>query len=130
MNLAAWSTRARLAHLPEIIFATEPENPLTRRADLLPEPFGVFIRRHFRVALVNGEPQSLRIEFQNIDQQLPGVLDRVFLEVVAKGKITEHLEERVMPRGLADLVKIVVLAAGTHALLRRRGAHVLALLRT
>ena len=118
MNLAAWSTRARVAHLPEIVFMTEAQDPLGGCPHLLPETFSVFIRRHFRVALVNREPQSLWIEFQNINQQLPGKLDRVFLEIVAKRKITQHLEKRVMPRGLSYLVKIVVLAACTHTLLR------------
>src|SRR5205085_5631895 len=51
-----------------------------------------------------------------------------FLEVIAERKIPEHLEERVVARRLADLVEIVVLAAGAHALLRRRRALVRALL--
>ena len=69
-----------------------------------------------------------RIELEFVDQQVPGKLDRVFLEVIAKRKIAEHLEKRLMPRGLADFVQIVVLAAGAHAFLRRAGAHVVALL--
>ena len=52
------------------------------------------------------------------------------LEVIAKRKIPEHLEKRLMPRSLADFVKIVVFAAGAHALLRRAGAHVVALLQS
>src|SRR6185436_8242672 len=116
MNFATWSTRARLTHLPEIIFATKAQDPLTRRTDLLPEPLSIFIRRHFRVAFINREPQPLRIELQNINQQLPGKLNRVFLEVIAKRKIAEHLEERVMPRGLSHLVEIVMLAAGADTL--------------
>src|SRR5215213_2455879 len=118
MNLTTWSTRARLAHLPEIVFAAEAQDAFARRADLLPKAFGIFIRRHFRVAFVNREPQPLRIEFQLINQQFPGQLNRVFLEVVAKRKITKHLEERVMPRGLSNFVKVVVLATCTHTLLR------------
>src|SRR6185295_11829956 len=35
-----------------------------------------------------------------------------------------------MPRGLSHFVEIIVFAAGANTLLRRRGAHVLALLRT
>src|SRR5687767_2668821 len=128
MDLAAWTTWPGLTHLPEIIFATEAQNSLARSADLFPQPFGVFVGRHFRVALVNRKPQARRIESQYVDQKLPGKLDRVFLEVVAKRKIAEHLEKGVMPRGFADLVEVVVLAAGAHALLRRRGAQVIALL--
>src|SRR5690606_5264747 len=36
--------------------------------------------------------------------------------------IAEHLEEGVMPRGVADIVEIVMLAAGAHAFLRGGGA--------
>ena len=54
--------------------------------------------------------------------------DRVLLEVVAEGEVAQHLEERVVPRGAADVLEVVVLAAGAHALLggggprRSRGA--------
>ena len=52
--------------------------------------------------------------------------DRLFLEIVAEGEIAQHFEEGVMPRGIADIVEIVVLAAGAHAFLAgdgtRRGA--------
>ena len=40
-------------------------------------------------------------------------------EIVAEGEIAEHFEEGVMARGVADIVQIVVLAAGAHALLAR-----------
>src|SRR5215213_2739252 len=118
MNLATWPTRARLTHLPEIVFATEAQDSLARCTGLLPQAFGVFVGRHLGVAFVNGEPQSLRIEFQNINQQLPGKLDCVFLEIIAKREIAEHLEERVMPRSLSDVIEVIVLAARAHTLLR------------
>ena len=50
------------------------------------------------------------------------------LEVIAEGEIAQHLEEGVVPGGVADIVEIVVLAAGAHAFLRRGGAAVGALL--
>ena len=128
VNLAAWTTRAGLTHLPEIVLAPEAQDSLSRRAYFFPQALGVFIRRHFGVALVDREPQPRRIEFQNIDEQLPGKLDRVFLEIIAKRKIAEHLEKCVVPRGLSNLVEVVVLATRPHALLRRRGAHVIAFL--
>jgi hypothetical protein len=48
--------------------------------------------------------------------------DRLFLEIVAEREVAQHLEERVVARGVADVVEVVVLAAGAHALLRGRGA--------
>src|SRR6185436_15183380 len=128
MNLAAWTTRSGLAHLPEIIFATKAEDTIARCTHLMPEVLGVFVRRNFRVAFVNREPQPRRIECQNIDEQFPGQLDCVFFEIIAERKIPEHLEKRVVPGRFPNLVEIVVLTTGADTLLRRRSAHVLALL--
>ena len=41
--------------------------------------------------------------------------DRLFLEIIAEREIAEHLEEGVVPRGIADIVEIVVLAARADA---------------
>ena len=48
-----------------------------------------------------------------LGDQVPGVGDRAFLEVVAEGEVAVHLEERAVPRGLADLLDV----EGAHALL-------------
>jgi hypothetical protein len=45
--------------------------------------------------------------------------DRLFLEVVAEREVAQHLEEGVVAGGVADIVQVVVLAAGPDALLRR-----------
>ena len=47
---------------------------------------------------------------------------RLFLEIVTEGEIPQHFEESMVPRGIADIVQIVVLAAGAHALLAGGGA--------
>src|SRR5437899_12609976 len=60
-------------------------------------------------------------------QQLPGVSNGFLLEIIAEGKIAEHLEKRVMPLGEADIFEVVVLAAGAHAFLRRRRPRVIPL---
>ena len=49
--------------------------------------------------------------------EFPGKCDRFALKVVAKRKIAEHLEERIVPVRMTDLLEIIVLAAGTHTLL-------------
>src|SRR3546814_9410999 len=54
--------------------------------------------------------------------ELPGVGDRILLEVVAKAEVAEHLEKRVVPRRVADVLEIVVLATGAHAFLRAGSA--------
>src|SRR3546814_20547746 len=54
--------------------------------------------------------------------------DRLVLEIVAEREVAEHLEEGVVPGGIADIVEVVVLAAGADAFLRGRGAGIGALL--
>src|SRR6185295_20383684 len=43
MDLAAWTTGSRIAHLPEIILLAEAQDSFAGRAHLLPEFLGVFI---------------------------------------------------------------------------------------
>src|SRR5207244_9654350 len=59
--------------------------------------------------------------------QLPGVSNRIFLEVIAEGEIPQHLEKRMVAVGEANVLEIVVLAAGAHTLLRRSRPCVIAL---
>lgn len=51
-------------------------------------------------------------------EQLPGPEADLFLEVVPKRPVPQHLEEGVMVHVLAHVVEVVVLAAGPDALLR------------
>src|SRR4029077_19268621 len=69
----------------------------------------------------NSEPTGRSDEF-------PSVGDGILFEIVAKGKVSEHFKKRVMAVGEADVFQVIVLAAGAHAFLRRRGARVFALL--
>src|SRR5205085_2034224 len=64
-------------------------------------------------------PQVRGRQLQLFGDELPGEADRVALEVIAKGKVSEHLEEGVMPRGVADLLEVIVLATRSDALLHR-----------
>jgi hypothetical protein len=76
---------------------------------------------------IDRDPQLVGRQLVDIDQQFPGVLDRVALEVVAEAEVAQHLEEGVVARGVADVFQVVVLAAGAHAFLRGRRAVVAAL---
>ena len=68
--------------------------------------------------------RRLFVDAEILGQQFPRVGDRVFLEVVAETEIPQHFEEGVVAGGVADIVQVVVLAAGAHAFLRRGGADV------
>ena len=78
------------------------------------------------VGVVDGGGQPRRRQPPLLRQQGPGVVDRLFLEVVAKAEIAQHFEEGVVPRSVTNVVEIVVLAARAHAFLRRGGAAIVA----
>ena len=77
---------------------------------------------------VDGDHQPVLRQAELLGDQIPGELDGAVLEIVAEREIAEHLEEGVVARGVADIVEVVVLAAGAHAFLRRGRARVGALL--
>ena len=78
------------------------------------------------VVRVHGHPDTVLGELQDIGDELPGPDDGVFLEVVAEAEVAEHLEERLVAPGVADVFQIVVLAAGAYAPLATHGALVVA----
>ena len=89
--------------------------------DLLPQLFGVV------VFAKNGDVQLVFRQAVVLGDQLPGEVDGFGFEVIAEREVAQHLEERVVPARVADVIQIVVLAAGAHALLRGGGALVVAL---
>ena len=93
-----------------------------RPGDLLPQ------LERLVVVDIDGRDQPVLGQAEFPGDEVPGELDRAVLEVVAERKIAEHLEEGVVARGVADVVEVVVLAAGAHAFLRGDRALVGALL--
>ena len=65
------------------------------------------------------------VDAEHLGQKLPGVLNGAFFEVISKGEIAEHLEERKMPGGYAHLINV----RGAQTPLAGRGADVRFLLR-
>src|SRR5205085_9363248 len=122
VDLRARPTRPRVAHGPEVVFLAETKDAiLGETRHRFPEV------ERLVVVPEHGRLHSAAIEAEILGEELPRELDRVGLEVVAEREVAEHLEERVMPRGAADILEIVVLAARAHALLAGGGAHVVAL---
>src|SRR6202035_5106184 len=116
-DFRARSAWASVAHLPEIVGAGDADDAGFRQPrDLFPE-----IKRLVIVDIDRGREFILR-QAELFGDQIPGEFDGAVLEIVAEREIAEHLEKRVMPRGIADIVEIVVLAAGAHAFLRGGGA--------
>ncbi len=118
-DLGAGTARAGRPHLPEIVGRRDPDDaPVRQAGDAAPEVGGLV------VVMVDRDQQTHRVDAQLPRHQIPGEGDRVGLEVIAETEVTEHLEERVVPRGIAYVVEVVVFAARAHAFLRCSGAHV------
>ena len=112
-NLGARPARPGVAHRPEIVRGGDPDDPALRQAgDPAPQVEG------FVVLGVDRREQPVGRQAVFFRDQVPGQFDRDILEIVAERKVAEHLEEGVVPRGVADIFEIVVLAAGAHAFLR------------
>ena len=124
-NLRARTAGAELPHGPEIVGPIDAENAgLGQPRDLFPELERVV------VVDIDGGDQLLFGEREGLGEEVPGELDRVILEIIAKGKVPQHLKEGVVAGRVAHVVEVVVLAAGAHALLRADRALVRPLLDT
>jgi Xaa-Pro aminopeptidase len=66
---------------------------------------------------MHGDPEPVLRQAEHLGDEFPRPADGLFLEVIAEAEVAEHLEERVMAGGVADVLQVVVLAAGAHAAL-------------
>ena len=114
VDLGARAGRAGNAHRPVVVGLAPAHDALQRHAGAAPDVDRLV------VVEVDGRPQPLRVEpvaavVDRVRRQLPGELDRLFLEVVAEREVAVHLEERAVPAGLADLVDVGRAQALLHA---------------
>lgn len=119
------TARTGIAHRPEVIAGRNTNDTVVgETGDLLPEikslVVGV-IDRHEKAVLVDAELAS---------DQVPGVADCFFLEIITEGEVAEHFKESVVTCRVTDIVEVVVLATGANALLRRRCRGIRAALKT
>ena len=119
-DLGAGSARTGVAHHPEIVGRIAPalvvadaDHACGRHTDLFGPDVVCFV-----VLGIHRHPQLVFGQFVYLSQQFPRKLDRIMLEVITEAEIPQHLEEGVVTCGVADVLQIVVLAAGTHAFLR------------
>ena len=80
------------------------------------------------VGMVDGDQQTVLGQLPDLGQQLPCVVNGVFLEVVSEAEISKHFEKRMMAGGITDLIKVIVLATCTHATLGTDGTGIASLL--
>ena len=111
-NFRTRTARAGIAHGPEIRLRPHAGDTRGVYADFLrPKVEGLV------VCLVNGDPQAALRQPQRAGEEVPGEVDGVALEVVAEAEVPQHFEKGVVPRGVADVFQVVVLATGANAAL-------------
>ena len=116
-DFRARAARAGIAHGPEIVGGGDADDAAVGQAgDLLPQVKGLV------VVVIDGDGQPVLGEAKFLGYQVPRQFNGAVLEVVAEREVAEHLEEGVVPGGVADIIEIVVLAAGADALLAGRRA--------
>ena len=86
------------------------------------KPAIFFHSRRLIVGVIDRDQQLVLGQAELLGDEVPGKCDGVLLEIIAEGEIAQHLEKSVMAGGVADIVQVVVLAAGAHAFLHRGGA--------
>ena len=116
-DFRARSARTGLARRPEIVGGGDADDLVVGQAgDLLPKVESLV------VVVVDRYQEPIDRKIEGLGDQRPGKFDCLGLEIIAEREVAEHLEERVVARRIADVVEIVVLAAGAHAFLRGRRA--------
>ena len=73
------------------------------------------------VVVIDGDQKAGGIQAVFLGNQVPGQLDRAVLEIVTKGEIAQHFEERVVAGGITHIVQVIVFTPRTHTFLRRGG---------
>ena len=120
-NLAAWPAWPGIAHRPEIVRGRDADDPLFGQpGDLAPQ------LERLIIGVIDRDGQLILGQSPFVGQQTPGMGDRLLFEIVPERKVAEHLKKRVVPRRVADIVQIIVLAPGADAFLAGRGARRLA----
>ena len=131
VDLGTGTTGAGVTHLPEVLAGAAAYDPILRDAGhVLPQLLGLGIRRQVALTPENANQQAAGVEPHGFGQEAPAKIDGVPFEIVTKGKVAQHLEERVVAGGHAHVLQVVVLSADADALLRRGSARVGALLLT
>ena len=129
-DLGTGTTGTGVAHGPEVVALVKLAARLVADAG---ETIGIdadLLQPHVRglvVVFIHRDPEFPGRQLQGLGQEFPGEADRLALEIVAEAEVAQHLEEGVVTRGVADVLQVVVLAAGTHATLRARRPHITAL---
>jgi hypothetical protein len=112
----------RVGHAPEVLLAHPLDALLGQPDDVAPD------RGRLVIGFVDGDPEPLEVQLEDVAVKPPRPRDGLSLEVVAEAEVPEHLEEAEMAVRPPDVIQVVVLATGAHALLDRGRSRVRRLL--
>ena len=76
--------------------------------------------------MVNRNQQLAFVDAQLFGQHIPREGNGLFLEVIAKAEIAEHFKKGQVAGGIANVIKVVMLAPCPHAFLAGGGAGIIA----
>jgi hypothetical protein len=110
-------TAGTRAVLPEVISLAEANDALCGNADLVVPDVAGFV-----ILLVDRGPEKLCRNFESYGKELPSPRNRLILEVITEGEVTEHLEVRAVTCGVTNSLKVGcsdALLAGANAVAGR-----------
>ena len=119
VDFGAGAAGAGVAHFPEVVVAVAVDDVVLGE-ELRPVAGGLVVAREalFGRALEHGDVEVLGINLEHFHQILVSPRDGLFLEIVAKTPVAQHLEHGVVVRVVSHLFQVVVLAGDAQALLR------------
>ena len=122
MYLRAWTARTCLAHFPKVVMLVSVDDMVGRKM-FHPKSGSLIIARQTFLGRTfeHRGIKVCRVQMQNVHQILPSIVYGIFLKVVAKAPVAEHLEHGMMICVVSHFLKVVVLSAHTQTLLRVGG---------
>ena len=113
-DFGARPARAGWPHTPEIIICRNADDPVVGQASRFFPNLGRFV-----VIMVNGDAQPVFVDAKLFGDQFPGKRNCIGFEIIAKAKVSEHLEKCMVARGVSHIIQIIMLTASAHTFLRR-----------
>ena len=125
MYLGTRTTRACIAHFPEVIMLVTVEDMVFRKV-LFPKgsSFIVPFQAFFGATFEYGGIQILRVYLQYIHQIFPCPVDSLFFKVVTERPVTQHLEHGMVVRIVSYFFQVIMFSANAQAFLRVRDSFI------
>ena len=79
----------------------------------MPEFMGLIIVK------INRNPEFIFRQSVSVCQQIPAEIYCLFLEIITKRKVAQHLKKCMVPCGISDIFQIVMFSSGPHTFLGR-----------